>query len=233
MRGRGDRLVRLADSDRILSGDECEAIAKRALGFARAGGETNVRILSWWNGELRWARNRVSLASDRRDIRVEVWRDVRGGRGMVTTNQVDDVSLEAAVRAAERVAPLSRERHPVSFHPPMPRHERPQTPIWSDATYGLTTEARGDAARALIARSEAKGLLSAGYLEMRAASMALLNSARMGSMPAPWDIPYVSWTQAQCSMTVRDPDGTGSGWAGLSGYDWGRIDAPALGERAE
>jgi predicted Zn-dependent protease len=33
-------------------------------------------------------------------------------------------------------------------------------------------------------------------------------------------------------MTVRDPDGAGSGWAGASGSDWGRIDAPALAARA-
>src|SRR6188472_4173068 len=43
---------------------------------------------------------------------------------------------------------------------------------------------------------------------------------------------YAPYTQAQCSMTVRDPAGTGSGWAGLSSYDWGQIDAPALAQRA-
>ncbi|MBX6333367.1 MAG: hypothetical protein IRY91_16085, partial [Gemmatimonadaceae bacterium] len=49
---------------------------------------------------------------------------------------------------------------------------------------------------------------------------------------APWDVPYVQWTQAQCSMTVRDPSGAGSGWAGLSSYDWAKIDSSALAARA-
>jgi predicted Zn-dependent protease len=31
---------------------------------------------------------------------------------------------------------------------------------------------------------------------------------------------------------VRDTQGTGSGWAGLSSYDWNKLDAPALAQRA-
>ena len=31
---------------------------------------------------------------------------------------------------------------------------------------------------------------------------------------------------------MRTPDGTGSGWAGASHYDWSRIDPAALGARA-
>jgi predicted Zn-dependent protease len=233
MSARSDRLIRLADEARILSEQDCEAIAKRVFAFASGPGETYVSVMSWWNGELRWARNRTSLASDRRDIRLEITRDVGVGRGMVDTNQLDDVSLESAVRAAEREAVLAPIiRRPPQVEPPLPHAERPQTAIWSDATYAVTPEVRGKAARALIAPAEAKGMYSAGYLEMRAGSRARLSSQRMGSAPAPWDVPYASWTQAQCSMTVRDKEGTGSGWAGLSSYDWARIDAPALAERA-
>jgi predicted Zn-dependent protease len=75
-------------------------------------------------------------------------------------------------------------------------------------------------------------MLSAGYLEMRAGATMAVSSERPADPTAPWDIPYVSWTQAQCSMTVRDQSGAGSGWAGLSAYDWGAIDAPALAARA-
>ena len=233
MSGRSDRLIRLAGDARILSAQDCETIAKRVFAFASGPGETSVDLTSWWNGELRWARNRTMLASDRRDIRVEIWRDVGNGRGNVSTNQLDDVSLEAAVHAAERSAVLAPIiRRPTPTQPPLPNPDRPKTAIWSDATYAVTPEARGEAARALIAPAEARGMQSAGYLEMRAGSRARLSSMRMGTIPAPWDIPYAAWTQAQCSMTVRDKEGTGSGWAGLSSYDWARIDAPALAARA-
>jgi predicted Zn-dependent protease len=59
-----------------------------------------------------------------------------------------------------------------------------------------------------------------------------VSSERPTGPYAPWDTPYQQWTQAQCSMTVRDVAGTASGWAGLSSYDWRAIDAQALAQRA-
>jgi predicted Zn-dependent protease len=229
--------VRLADSERYLSMTECEAIARRAFAFAEGGGDTRVSIRSWWQGEIRWARNRVSLASDRRDISIEVARRyVRGSDSWVwaLTNQQDDVSLQSAVRAAERQSILSPYRGgiPSPFEPPIPDIPRPTTAIWGDTTYNLTTEARAEVARGLIGPAEAKGMLSAGYVEVRGASQMQVTSERPTGPYAPWDVPYVRWTQAQCSMTVRDPTGTASGWAGLSSYDWRTIDSTALAERA-
>ncbi len=227
------RPLRLQDSDRILSERECRAIAERVFAFARGGGETKVFLSSWWNGELRWARNRTSLAADRRDLRVIVRRTVGVGEGNVVTNQVDDASLEAAVRAAERSAILSpRLEHPPPYEPPLPRGKWAETDIWSDATYDLSTEARGEVARGLLESAEAKGMLSAGYLEARAGARMTISSLRPDDSSALWDTPYQKWTQAHCSMTVRDAKGAGSGWAGLSSYDWNAIDAGALARRA-
>lgn len=59
-----------------------------------------------------------------------------------------------------------------------------------------------------------------------------VSSLRPADPTGLWDTPYQKWTQAQCSMTVRDAKGTGSGWAGLSSYDWSAIDANALAKRA-
>ena len=46
------------------------------------------------------------------------------------------------------------------------------------------------------------------------------------------DSGYTRYTESQCSMTVRHPRGAGSGWAGLSSYDWSTIDAGLLAKRA-
>jgi predicted Zn-dependent protease len=218
------------DTPRILSKQECQDIVRRAFGFA-SGGETHVTIHSWWNGELRWARNRVSLASDRRDITLGVDRYVDGAWGGVTTNQTDDVSLEAAVRAAERGARHTQSSRRPAYVPPVPELARPKPAILSQATSGLTAEARGEVARTLIGPAEAKGLLSAGYLEVRAGAR-MSTDSRRPEANAPWDTPYGAWTHAQCSLTVRDPEGTGSGWAGRSSYDWAKLDPPALAARA-
>src|ERR1041385_7498805 len=96
--------------------------------------------------------------------------------------------------------------------------------IWSDATYDLSTETRGRVARGVVDPAEAANMLSAGYLRVSANQSAVL--------PAKGKFLYAEETNAQCSMTVRDREGTGSGWAGLSSYDWSRIDAEALAARA-
>ena len=239
-RRRGDGPARLVEAEeaRILSREDCDEIFRRVVAFAKGGGETEVGISSWWQGELRWALNHVNLASDRRDNTVLVKRRIHNGvLGGVVTNQLDDRSLEAAVRAAERDSGMSSAMgHDAGFHPELPEYHRPEGAIWSDVTYGLSTERRGQVAQTLIAPAEAKGMLSAGYLEVRAASRAVLGNAfpelRRRSRSAMWEEPYNAWTQAQCSTTVRDKRGLGSGWAGLSSFDWSAIDAGALGARA-
>lgn len=225
---------------RILSREECLEIFKRVCAFAKSGGDTSVDIVSWWQGELCWERNRVSLAGDRREITITVQRtpQVLGSTGSATTNQTDDVSLEGVVQAAERVAATQRvEAAGGGAQPPLPKYELPDHAIWSDATYNMTAEARGEVARGLVDPAEAKGLLSSGYIEIRAGSMMRLDSTAAALRPAAeevaiWERPYTRWTQAQCSMAMRNQQGTGSGWAGLSSYDWAQIDAAALAARA-
>ena len=235
--GRHDAPARLADPERTLASAECEALFQRALSLAKGGGYTTVTVSSWWQGELRWARNRVSLASDRRDTALVILRALEnGGPAFVTTNQLDDASLEAAVRAAERASAFDeRAGRGIGFYPKMPAYERPGGAIWSDATYGLTTERRGEVARAMIAPADAKGMLSAGYLEVRAGTSIRRSDAHAELKSreyAMWEEPYIAWTQAHCSTTVRDPRGMGSGWAGGSSYDWSALDPEALGARA-
>ena len=234
---RHDAPAGLADPERTLARAECEELFQRACAFAKGGGYTTVAVSSWWQGELRWARNRVSLASDRRDNELVVLRALRSGKpAWVTTNQLDDASLEAAVRAAERASAFDEMMgRGVGFYPKMPDYRRPDGTIWSDATYGLETERRGEIARGMIAPAEAKGMLSAGYLEVRAGTSVSRSDAHLelrSGEYSQWEEPFIAWTQAHCSTTVRDPKGAGSGWAGGSSYDWTALDAGALGERA-
>jgi predicted Zn-dependent protease len=228
---------RLEDAERFLTREQCEQIARRVFALARGEGTTRVMITSWWAGELRWAGNRPSLASDRRDIAIQVGRRPAGPGSWqwADTNQLDDSSLESVVRAAERFMDRPEARSgdiPSPFETQVPDIPRPQTAIWSDRSFELSTESRAEVARAVIRPAQAKGVLSAGYLEVMGASRMQVASERPDGPYAPWDEPYVQWTLAQCSMTVRDQQGAGSGWAGLSSSDWSTIDAEALGARA-
>lgn len=221
--GRAEPRRLFDDARRFLSREECEALCRRAVGFAEGGGQTRIGIDSWWSGELRWGRNRVTLGSDRRSNEIRVTRKIRGASASVATNQIDDVSIRSAVRAAERALGY-RPTSPEDVVDPPVRFEYLSPAIWSDRTFDLDATARAAAARALIEPAEAAGMLSAGYIEVRGTGRAVVRS-REATL-------YARYTQAQCSMTVRDPMGRGSGWAGLSSYDWGRIDAAALAERA-
>jgi predicted Zn-dependent protease len=224
MIARTDRLIRLDDAERILRREECEKIVERLQSFARLKGRMEIKISAWWQGELRWARNRVSLASDRRDILVSLRRYLNGGSSFAMTNQLDDESLKALMQSTEREATLFGTRDIAGMTLPPPPFTYPKTAIWSDATYNLTTEARGAIARTVVEPAEAKDLLAAGYLEMRASETAAFNTGQ--------DFVSTTLTQAQCSMTMRDQKGAASGWAGLSSYDWGTIDPQVLSERA-
>ena len=209
---------------KFLSQADCEAVAARARGFAQGGGVTRLFVDSWWVGELRWALNRVSLASDRRNDELLLSRSIHGAGGLVTTNQIDDVSLEGAVRAAERIAHY-QATNPEELPETPPRFDYLKTAIWSDATFGQPSSDRTVAAQRIIAPAEQAEMVSFGFLAVQAAGHAVIDPALGRPLYAPY-------TAAQCSMTVRDPQGAGSGWAGLSSYDWARIDPEALARRA-
>jgi len=217
------------DDGRLLSRAQCDDIAARATRYASGGGTTDVQITSWWSGELRWARNQIRLSSDRRNLLVTITRAIGGTRGGARTNQIDDLSIASAVQSAERVVGMAPTVTPSEFEPPPPVLPVPSPRIWSDATYAADAAIRGAVGRIVLDGVDRQGMRSAGFLRMYASTVA----SAAGLMHAPGTVStYQRYTLAECSMTVRSPQGTGSGWAGESGYDWTVIDAPVLAARA-
>jgi predicted Zn-dependent protease len=206
----------------VMTRSECEALARRVTGMARGPGSTSVEIASSWRGDLRWGRHRVTLAGDRRTVTIGIARSHNGAAGTVQVSQVSDATLEAAVRSAEQLMYAGRTL-PEDVAAPSPVFEYPKPRNWSDATAGLTAEARGLLARDLLGPGGEEGLLSAGFLSVGADA-----SGSFG----PQHGLYCARTSAQCSITTRDPKGQGAGWAGASSYDWSTIDAVALGRRS-
>ena len=233
--------------DRLLSREACETLWERVQKLARGGGRTAILLTSHWNGELRWARNQVHLASDRRNVRLKVERVFGWERGTATVNQLDDASLEAAVRMCEIEAHRKERRVQLDMPLLPPPQAMPSPLIWSDTTYGATAAMRGKLAQTLSEGAASEGLVSAGYLEVRGATIARVGGGEVGWANSSYGLSwreeqyspamdqtlfYHQMTQAQCSMTVRHPKGVGSGWAGLSSFDWRQIDTAALADRA-
>lgn len=212
----------LAASARYLSREECEALARRTLGFVGTADAARVNISSGSRGNTRFAVNQVSTGGDNYDTAVTVTAYVGRRSAASTTNQLDDASLRQAVQMAERLARLAPEDP--EFMPELEPQQYEAGRAWSEATASLDPQGRADAVRAITAPATKTGLVSTGYLDARAGATAVANTKGLFA--------YARGTAAVLTTTVRTPDGTGSGWAGASHHDWSRIDAAALGARA-
>ena len=218
---------------RFLSDADCRDIVRRIARYARGGGETAVTIVSRWAGNVRWARNRVTTSGENRDNYVQVKRTIQGASSsnIVHLNDVGSAALVAATRRAERVLTgLSAERVDADVvsrpgSPLFPRDEPTAAPkLFFESTYQLDDGPRADVARQLMASATAAGMLSAGYLEVSATSLAYLTSWGYSK--------YCEYTWAQCGLTVRDPTGVGSGWAGVDWPEWNKVHGTALAAAA-
>ena len=222
---RRSRGARAPQRPQFLSEADCHDIAQRLARFAKGGGYTTATIVSTWAGNVRWARNLVSTSGDVRDDHILVTRNIDGSvNSWVEINDDSDAALVAATRRAERMAQLNPA---VSNFDVITKYEpEPYTapPLFSEATYQLSAGARAEAARQLAKSAADAGLLSAGYIQISAHSQALITSYGYAR--------YFQYTWAQYSVTVRDPKGTGSGWAGVDWPEWSKIDAPKLSEVA-
>lgn len=238
---------------RFLSEDECAELAKRAGTLAVGGGDTGIQLESTWMGNIRYGRNHITTSGDVRNNSVSVLRNIRGAFALMACNQIATVGLQAAVRRAERVLKMRKETGGREFQemfvqPPQPgslqsledieRYEQEQArrsavallvqtvepysrpKIFFDTTYGLDASQRAKAVESLVAPAREAGLVAAGYLQVSAHGRAVMDSFGRSL--------YYPFTKAQFSVTVRDPKGMGSGWAGVDFSDWTRVDAERL-----
>jgi predicted Zn-dependent protease len=214
----------MSDRPRFLSEADCRDIVDRLKRFATGGGYTSVTITSVWQGNVRWGRNQVNTSGEVSDNTIAVHRVVRGAAGTAYINDTTNAALVAAARRAERIAALENEKPNSDLINRLPLEPSTPPKFFSEATYQLNADQRAAAAIALTKQARDAGMLSAGYIEVAAVGMATLDT--LGR------VRYFPYTQAQYSVTVRDPKGTGSGWAGVDWYDWHKIDAAALTARA-
>ena len=191
------------------------------MSFA-AVGETRVTISSGQQGNTRFAVNQISTAGDRYDASVSVQSSIGKRTAGSTTNRLDDEALRAAVQTAERLARLSPE-DPEALPLLGPQQYAPAEG-WSEATASLEPTDRANAVQTIAAPARTANLLSTGYLEANAGATAVANARGLFA--------YYRATSCALTATVRTPDGTGSGWAGGSHFDWTRLDPTAYGARA-
>lgn len=205
----------------ILTRDEAQAILKKALSFSRAE-ECTVSLGGSEGGNIRYARNSISTAGDVSQMSLAVNASFGKKSGLATINQFDDETLQKTVRRAEELAQLSPENP--EHMPLLGPQNFPEAINFSQATAAMTPETRADAvAKSLQIAKEGK-LESAGFLENSTDFDAMMNSKGLFA--------YNKSTDVSFSVTLRNQEGTGSGYVAKGYNDITKLDVVAATKAA-
>lgn len=214
----------------MLTRDETEGVLSQLNGMRSCKGKYMIRVSSSWSSDIKWARNRANMTSDRRSVQVHMILEMGRSRGSLSTNQIDSVSLEGAMRALERHVLRKATLGGTDMQMPLPSLGKlPEPLIWSDKTMGRTVEDAAQIVDLATSQAEEHSLMSAGYIESHGMTTGL-NIIDVHDRVVLKS--YGAMSQAQCSATVRDSKGTASGWAGLARYDLDKIDERFIAARA-
>ena len=200
----------------LLTEKEAKAIIDKVLSYAKAD-ETSVSLMGGRTGNIRYARNTVTTSGERDNLSLTVTTVFGKRSGSATVNEFTDTALEQAVRRAEEIARLAPEN--AEYMPLLGPQTYLTSPTFSANTAAITPQFRAEAAYDSIAPALAQKLIAAGYLEDSTGFNALGNSKGLFG--------YNSDTGIDFSITIRTPDGKGSGFAQQTVTDAARLDAKA------
>ncbi len=215
-------------NEKLINAEAAARIVALIKKNTKSRGTISVGISSWWSGGQRWARNKPTVTSDKKDVWVEIERN-NGAFCRVVTNQIDEESIISACKYAEYYTQLwSPKEIYIDSIIGRPEYASKGYPVWSKATFNREQRENGELVHLVARDSQQHGLLSAGYIESGAGVSFKYSRDVWGRETN--DSAKVS--QAHCSITVRDPKGNGSGWAGGASYDLARLNPELIAKSA-
>jgi predicted Zn-dependent protease len=210
------------DAFAVLSRDEMQSIVEKTIAASKADA-IEVDVTSTVTGNTRFAANQLSTSGEISDTTVAIESHFGAKHAVVTTNDLTDDGISAAVAKSESIARLAPD-DPENM-PALGAQQYEAVPAFFDTTAGLTALDRAKAAlTALDTTRHDKGITCAGFLNT--GSRARLQGNKSGLSA------YHRHTTANYTLTVRTSDGTGSGWAGADNDDWSKIDFAAVAAHA-
>jgi len=201
----------------ILSKDEAQTILKKVLSFSKAD-ETEVSLGGQQSGNIRYARNAVSTAGEVSNLSLSVSASFGKRTGNATINEFDDASLEKVVRRAEELARLSPENP--EYMPLLGPSNFKESIGFLDSTAAMSPASRADMVAQSLKVAKDNKLEAAGFLENSAGFRAVMNSKGLFA--------YNKSTNVSFSVTVRNQEGTGSGYVDHTYNDVKKLDTLAL-----
>lgn len=197
----------------ILNKEEAQQLLKKALGYSKAE-ECEVGLSGSESGNIRYARNSVSTAGEIGRISLSVSSSFGKKTGTATIDEFDDASLEKVVRRSEELAQLAPENP--EHMPLLGPQTFPESIDYVPATAAITPDSRAEAvARSIQVCKDAK-LQAAGFLENTTSFSAIMNSKGLFA--------YNKGTDVIFTVTTRNEEGTGSGYAARGFNDVSKLD---------
>lgn len=197
----------------ILSKEEAQALLKKVLALSKAD-ECEASLTGSEGGNIRYALNAVSTAGDISTLTLAVSSSFGKKTGTSSINEFDDASLERVVRRAEELAQLAPEN---PEHTPLLEPQTYQESItYVPETAAITPDTRATAVASSIKASKEAGLQAAGYLENSTRFEAMANSKGLFA--------YNQGTDVVFTITERNQEGTGSGYAARGFNDIRKLD---------
>ncbi|SKA12061.1 TldD/PmbA family protein [Sediminibacterium ginsengisoli] len=199
----------------ILSKADARALLTKVLAYSKAD-ECEVSLGGQESGNIRYARNAVSTAGDSSTLSLSVSSTFGKKTGNASINEFDDASLEKVVRRAEELAQLAPE-NPERMPLLGPGNFEFKDSIgYVPATANMTADTRAEAVAKSIKVAKDAKLEAAGFLENTTSFSAILNSKGL--------FLYDTNTDVTFSVTTRNQEGTGSGYAARGFNDIRKLD---------
>ncbi|MBB6238117.1 putative Zn-dependent protease [Pedobacter sp. AK013] len=205
----------------ILSKEEAQAILKKVIGYSKAD-FCEVGLNGSDGGNIRYARNAVSTAGQISTMSLGVSSTFGKKTGTATINEFDDASLQKVVKRAEELAMLAPENP--EFMPPLGPQTFAESNTYNAKTAAMTPDTRAEMVGKSLSVSKAAGLDAAGFLENSTRFNAIMNSKGLFA--------YNKGTDVSFSVTVRNKQGTGSGYVEQGFNDLDKMDTLALSKIA-
>ena len=196
----------------ILTEAEAKALLTKVLSYSKAD-ECEVNLSGEARGNLRYARNEVSTSGSLINKNLVVQSAFGKRIGTATIDEFDEASLEKVVRRSEELARLAPE------NPEYVSILGPQQYLKSSGFYdsiaNLTPDKRADAVAKSLEIAREKNLVAAGFLQDGYGYSAMMNSKGLFA--------YYPNSSVNFSLTVRTPDGKGSGYVARGYSDFTKL----------
>lgn len=205
----------------LLSKEDAQALLKKVLSFSKAD-ECEVNLSGSDSGNIRYALSSVSTSGGISQKSLVVSSAIGQKVGTATINEFDDSSLEKAVRRSEelaRLAPVNPE-----YLPLLGPQEYGESKTYVAATAAITPDQRAEEVGKSLKIAEDDNLNAAGFYNNSTAFSAMMNSKGLFA--------YETSTNVSFNVTMRTPDGTGSGYASKGYNDVSKMDVAAATTKA-